>query len=78
MIGVDKIPICGRAKCKQKAPKKGLTGTDIGLDAAAILLEVGAIGFHGLPPPTAIGEAGDAGIVMEDHLQGIAIAQVAL
>ena len=71
MISGGSISIGGSTKCNPTAPapKKGLAGTGIGLEGAAMLPEVGAIGIHGLPPPAAIGEAGDAGIVGAGQLQ---------
>ena len=50
-------------------PFKALAGTDIGFDAAEMLPEVRAIGIDGLPPPAAIGVAGDARIVGAGQLQ---------
>ena len=52
----------------QRAPN-ALAGTGIGFDAAAILPEVRSIGIHGLPPPAAIGVAGDACVVGAGQLQ---------
>lgn len=46
-----------------------LTGADIGVEAATVFPEIGPIGIHGLPPPAAIGVAGDARIVGAGQLQ---------
>ena len=55
--------------CRPMGAHRSLTGTGIGFEAAAVFPEVGPIGIHGLPPPAAIGVAGDAHVVGAGQLQ---------
>ena len=55
--------------CRPMGAHSSLTGTGIGFEAAAVFPEVGPIGIHGLPPPAAIGVAGDARVVGAGQLQ---------
>ena len=57
------------ARNTTQGTQNALTGADIGVEAAAVFPEVGPIGIQGLPPPAAIGVAGNARIVRAGQLQ---------